>query len=77
MRGRAVVIEDLYDASEVGRAGIALHEPLDQLAANQWADIGMVEDVIEALLKIREAITVVRRGGGIGLRAGNGRCRGT
>ncbi len=51
----AVVGEDRRDAGDICGAGIAGHEMLDELAADEGTDIGMGEDVgkraVEVLLR--------------------------
>src|SRR5579859_5483006 len=43
----AVVVENWRDAIDVPAAGTARHEPLNQLAADEWTDILIVIDGID------------------------------
>ena len=65
----AVVVEHLHDAIEVAGAGIAGHQPLDELAADERPDVLVVEDRIERQLQILRAVAVEVRVGGVGLAA--------
>src|SRR4030095_15278052 len=46
MKPGAVVVKDGCDSLHVGAARIARHQMLDQLFAEEWADIRVVKDVI-------------------------------
>ena len=43
----AVIGKSRGDARNIRRAGIALHQMLDQLLADERSDVGMIENVIE------------------------------
>ena len=48
----AVVVEDRRDGADIRRAGIRRHQLLNQLAADEWPDVGMIEEQIERLIEI-------------------------
>src|SRR5437773_4710897 len=48
----AVVVKNGDDAIDVTGAGIARHQSLNQLPANKWSDVRMVEDRVEGRLQI-------------------------
>ena len=48
----AVVGEDRGDAAHIGRAGVAAHQALDQLPADEGADVRMVEQGVERDLQV-------------------------
>src|SRR5881398_406091 len=61
----AVVVEDLGNPIDVSGAGGRGDEALDELTADERADVGVVEDVVE------RDVQLVRRSGG-GLAGGGG-----
>src|SRR6476620_9612439 len=55
----AIVIKDFGNAVNVGRSRMARDETLDELAADERADVRIVGDVIEGQLEVIGAIDIV------------------
>ena len=76
---RAVILELLDYAVEVSRAGIARHEPLDQLPADIRRNIVIVHDLVDRPIQLSKTVLVIRMreggSGAIGLRTSNRRDR--
>ena len=48
----SVVVEDRSDTGHVSRAGIARDQVLNELPGNEWADVGVTEDVLQGRVQI-------------------------
>ena len=56
-----VVVESRRDARNISGAGIALHQVLDQLRADERPDVRVIEDVVERVVQILQRSDAGRR----------------